>query len=900
MELPSFLPGWKTIRQIGKGGFSTVYEIKKDDDVGDFRAALKVISIPSDEADYASLQEDGYDDQSITMIYKSRIDDMTKEFSLMSRLKVSNNIVGYEDHMVVPKEDGFGWNIYIRMELLTPINEYIRTHGLSEEFALDVGINICKALERCEAINVIHRDIKPQNIFINEFGDIKLGDFGIAKTSDHTTRATKTGTYSYMAPEVYSNRPYSHTVDIYSLGLLLYWLLNERRLPFLVLPPEVPKASDMDQAQYRRISGEALPMPKNGSDELKAAVLKACAFNPQQRYQSAREMRGALELAKKHIDISFDDEATVGLFNLPPNVANAFRTPVNAGTLVNQEQIPAGQSMNSVATGLVPDERTVLCNEEEATAYLYERGEQTVHAVPAVGEPVQTDPNTNSNQPQTGFNVAGTVFNSNMNNGNGNQVHGSKRKKCVPLLITCISLLSVALIGFFLLIGYNKKAAKESLKETARISSLKQTARTNTKKTGEVSTDTPTMNSAEKTSTETTNEETDSTGFTSPEPEWSDWCDTLPNAISKDKYDIEERSQYRLGQLKSSTSSKMEGCELIGETPSDSWGIWTDWSTEAIPEAQNRQIETRTMFSYRNKQEQTSTSKELAGWTLDGQKVSYGDYGAWSDWSGKTATGSDTREVQSMVQYRYRSISPKTVYDNWSAWSDWSDTAVSANELTEVETRTVYAYYYYSCPNCGAHMHGWNFTCLEWAGGCGACTITSDRSVIVWSTTPFDSAGFSDWGVSGYYVATVDGIRVFKWQDGINNGWATKTQYRNRTRGSHVENEYGAWSKWENKEYKANSKQEVQKKTIYRYRDKAPIYHFYQWGGWSAWSTNRQGTSDKCEERTQTEYRYRDKTTQVTYNFIKWGEWADVDSSSPKESDERKMECRKIYRYREK
>ena len=85
---------------------------------------------------------------------------------------------------------------------------------------------------------MIHRDIKPQNIFITSKGDYKLGDFGVARTMEKTMSGmSKKGTYNYMAPEVYHRVNTGLVSDQYSLGLVLYWLLNEKRMPFLPLPP---------------------------------------------------------------------------------------------------------------------------------------------------------------------------------------------------------------------------------------------------------------------------------------------------------------------------------------------------------------------------------------------------------------------------------------------------------------------------------------------------------------------------------------------------------------------------------------------------------------------------------------------------------------------------------------
>ncbi len=298
-EKKSPMPGWRIIRTIGRGSFGTVYEIEKEDEFSEgFRSALKVISIPESSAEIDAYRDDCYDDESLTALYRSRVEDITSELRLLNKLKGCNNIVSYEDHMIVRHDHDPGYDIFIRMELLTPLAKFLdKDFGKNEkdeDAVRKLGTDICSALERCSRYSIIHRDIKPQNIFVNENGDFKLGDFGIAKTSDHTTKATKTGTYGYMAPEVYLGKPYNASVDIYSLGLVLYWMLNERRGPFVPLPPEVPKASQNAEALDRRMHGEPLPAPKNGSEDLKRIVLKACAFDPKGRYSSATEMKQAL------------------------------------------------------------------------------------------------------------------------------------------------------------------------------------------------------------------------------------------------------------------------------------------------------------------------------------------------------------------------------------------------------------------------------------------------------------------------------------------------------------------------------------------------------------------------------------------------------------------------------
>ena len=290
------LDGWNITRLLGEGSYGKVFEIERSEFGQTYRAALKVITVPQSSAEVRSVISEGMSVSQAEAYFHGIVEELMHEFSIMFKLKGTANIVSCEDLRVLEHPDGIGWDILIRMELLHPLLPYVYEHPMARRDIIRLGIDICKALELCQRYNIIHRDIKPENIFISDNGDYKLGDFGIARTIERTTSGlSKKGTYSYMAPEVYAGREYGFSVDTYSLGLVLYRMLNKNRGPFLPQPPEAITFSSREQALARRMSGEPLPRPFYGEGRLGEIVLKACAFDPKDRYSSPQQLRQELE-----------------------------------------------------------------------------------------------------------------------------------------------------------------------------------------------------------------------------------------------------------------------------------------------------------------------------------------------------------------------------------------------------------------------------------------------------------------------------------------------------------------------------------------------------------------------------------------------------------------------------
>ena len=314
MNIPNKLPwpGWRVVRRLGSGSYGSVFEIEREQFGIHERAALKVISFPKDPGELEEWRQSGYDDQTLAQSYRRQMERVLNEYKLLMELKGTSHIVNCDTYEVIAHPDGIGWDIYLRMELLTPLKSYLG-NKITQRQVVALGADLCDALACCQQLDIIHRDIKPDNILVANNGDYKLGDFGIAKTTEKTMAGTRAGTPGFIAPEVYHNQPYGKSVDIYSLGMVLYWMLNRRVLPFLPLPPHMPSPDEMQEALLRRMRGEALPRPADGSRALQDVVLRACAYRPEDRYRTPEQLREALLAAARNASA----ESTDGSWSTP-------------------------------------------------------------------------------------------------------------------------------------------------------------------------------------------------------------------------------------------------------------------------------------------------------------------------------------------------------------------------------------------------------------------------------------------------------------------------------------------------------------------------------------------------------------------------------------------------------
>ena len=253
---------------------------------------LKHISVPESQKQVDALMFTGAaaTKEDAQKYYEQVVSDYQTELTTLETLSASPNLDCFRSYQIAPKEDGVGYDMYLLAEHRKTLVDYLSDNAMTKLCAVNLAMDLCSALIDLRAAGLIHRDVKPSNIYLNAQGHFLLGDLGIAKIDDlKYCTMPESMLSSYSAPELFSLLgTIEPTTDIYSVGLILYRIFNGNHAPF------EDENTSAKAADRRRVTGEALPVPMYADYEISEIILKACAFQPADRYQSPQELKDAL------------------------------------------------------------------------------------------------------------------------------------------------------------------------------------------------------------------------------------------------------------------------------------------------------------------------------------------------------------------------------------------------------------------------------------------------------------------------------------------------------------------------------------------------------------------------------------------------------------------------------
>ena len=777
----------------------------------------------------------------------------------------------------------------------------------------------------CKEYDIIHRDIKPQNIFVSKYGDYKLGDFGIAKTVERTSGGTKIGTYKYMAPEVYNNQPYGTAADLYSLGLVLYWLLNERRMPFLPLPPAKLNVGMEESARARRFRGEQLPPPANGSRELKRIVLKACAFDPKERYASAAAMLKDLNmhfadtaaLLKQEEDLRHQKEAE-RIAQEQAALAAKMQAEKEARMRAEQAELErqrlAREQAEKEARLRAERERAEQERlrqereraEQERLRQERERAEQERLRIAQEQAELQRQREEQERWDRTqkadeddltvlipqkhhaDEDDRTVLIPQNWKNDEDDQTvlvrqhvavqekrrdavkhdPATREKKKRPLGLVIAGIAAVVILILVLLFS----CGDEKKPDSAPQSQNKPNTQSQTKQTQP--TTLPTEEPAEEAKVEPAEPDAellekllqedyaavgyyqaayaaDGTEGTISFPVGESYnglrllvCDTNGQQTREV---VVENGVAKIENMPAGVYILQMNTE---ESPDLAWSKWGSSLPEDVA-ADTLTMQMDIMYRTKEKTYKESRKSALDGWELYDTKANPNPYGEWSKWSETAVTASDTLEVETKHQYRYRdreeTTSSSSALDGWTQydsktstvygnWSEWSKNPISASANLEVETKTTYTYDAYIYHD-GQEYESYFFSSSN--GNYQAGDLVEDY---VYSEGSFKGVHRQVFVTGSYYDKTV--------------------KYRSRSVSSSTTyyfERWTQWSDWSAETVDSAINRVIEERDMYRSREILgdTIYYYWRWSDWSKWSLQ------KPEEKNGTKMEYK-----IAYRYV--------------------------------
>jgi serine/threonine protein kinase len=297
--------------------------------IGDYTVVAPLGSGAAGTA-YRARHDESGDEVAIKLIHAKHAGDVelqnrfVREVAVLEKLR-HEHVVAHRDCGVC--DDG----IYLAMELVDAgtLSEVLRSRGkLPWRDAAEVAIQVCEALEHAHGHGVIHRDLKPQNLFLSSAGKVKVGDFGLARDNQahRLTMDGKTvGTRNYMAPEqIRGESELGGAVDLYALGCLLFEMIVGRT------PFSAPTAVAMLEQHLFAPPPKLATLAPDVPEALSALVARLMAKEPAERGGSDGEVAVRLRaiLAGDELPAPSQSDANSDTPTAPePNLIERLKAP---------------------------------------------------------------------------------------------------------------------------------------------------------------------------------------------------------------------------------------------------------------------------------------------------------------------------------------------------------------------------------------------------------------------------------------------------------------------------------------------------------------------------------------------------------------------------------------------
>ena len=264
-------PEWELVGFLRDGSYGKLYKIRRKTAETEELSAVEIISVPPDRSSVEDALKRGVSDDALRTYFEKFKDDFSWEMTMVKKVS-SPHLVPMEDMAVQDNEEFPGWTGYIRTGIYTPLSQYFEKNRLCQDEVVRLARELYEALSTAGGYGMVHGDINPGNIFVSGDCRFLLGGFGIRRCIQ---KAQGRPGGDFDAPEVFEEGKFSPQSDIYSLGMVMAYILNGGSLP---VGKNVSLLADTDPRMIELIK-------------------KTTSYEPGDRYASAVEMRTVLDRA---------------------------------------------------------------------------------------------------------------------------------------------------------------------------------------------------------------------------------------------------------------------------------------------------------------------------------------------------------------------------------------------------------------------------------------------------------------------------------------------------------------------------------------------------------------------------------------------------------------------------
>lgn len=287
-DIQRILPDWTLSYTISEKVNEKLYMAEKTSGDTTKYSAIRAIWIPGSNEQTESLKEklgdDGYRKHISALVKKQK-----QDFNFLRGFCSKPGIANLREIYDISNSDDTAYLLVARYDYIQPLDEYIKDNGLTVGALVKLGIDVCRGLEQLKKLDYKHLNLTPDCIFFDGKGRFKIDGIDTDAIECHKSlNKNDSRQMAFYPAELDFNKYISYNIDTYSLGLILYTLLNEGKLPF-------EKEMGFDDAVKHRLSGAKIPSPSYNAGKLNDIILKSCSFDPKKRYGTPYMMRKELE-----------------------------------------------------------------------------------------------------------------------------------------------------------------------------------------------------------------------------------------------------------------------------------------------------------------------------------------------------------------------------------------------------------------------------------------------------------------------------------------------------------------------------------------------------------------------------------------------------------------------------